>query len=79
MNGQFSGKHVLVTGGARGIGYEIARQFGQQGARITIFDNAEDLLADATTKFKEKQFEVHPFLVDVSRQSYLIQLSTTSL
>ena len=69
MNGQFSEKHVLVTGGARGIGYEIARQFGQQGARISIFDTAEDLLADATTNFKEKQFEIHPFLVDVSRRS----------
>jgi 3-oxoacyl-[acyl-carrier protein] reductase len=69
MEGQFSGKHVLITGGGRGIGFEIARQFGQQGARITIFDNAEDLLADATAKLKEAQFQVHPHLVDVSRRS----------
>ena len=60
MEGQFSGKHVLITGGGRGIGFEIARQFGQQGARITIFDNAEDLLADATAKLKEAQVQVHP-------------------
>lgn len=69
MEGQYSGKHVIITGGGRGIGFEIARQFGQQGARITIFDNAEDLLADATAKLKEAQFQVHPFLVDVSRRS----------
>jgi NAD(P)-dependent dehydrogenase (short-subunit alcohol dehydrogenase family) len=69
MNGQFSGKHVLITGGGRGIGFEIARQFGQQGAQLSIFDNAEDLLADATAKFNKNQFEVHPFLVDVSQRS----------
>ena len=69
MEGQFSGKHVIITGGGRGIGFEIARQFGQQGAMITIFDNAEDLLADATAKLKEAQFQIHPFLVDVSRRS----------
>ena len=69
MEAQFSGKHVLITGGRRGIGFEIARQFGQQGAMITIFDNAEDLLADATAKLKEAQFQVHPHLVDVSRRS----------
>ena len=67
MNGQFTGKHVLITGGGRGIGFEIARQFGQQGARITIFDNAEDLLDDATAKLKQEQFNVHPHLVDVTR------------
>jgi 3-oxoacyl-[acyl-carrier protein] reductase len=69
MAGQFSGRHVIVTGGGRGIGFEIARHFGQQGARITIFDNAEDLLDDAAAKLKAQDYEVHPYLVDVSRQS----------
>jgi NAD(P)-dependent dehydrogenase (short-subunit alcohol dehydrogenase family) len=31
MEGKFSGKHVLITVGGRGIGFEIAQQFGQQG------------------------------------------------
>jgi len=68
MQGQFSGKHVVITGGGRGIGFEIARHFGQQGARITIFDNAEDLLDDAAAKLNAHDYEVHPYLVDVSRQ-----------
>jgi len=73
MKGQFSGKHVLITGGGRGIGFEIARHFGQQGARITIFDNAENLLDDACTKLRAGEFEVHPYLVDVSRQSDILE------
>jgi short-subunit dehydrogenase len=32
----FRGKSVLITGGSRGLGLVIARQLGQQGARITI-------------------------------------------
>ena len=72
MESQFSGKHVLITGGARGIGFEIARQFGEQGAQITIFDNAKDLLDDAVAKFKKEQFKIYPYLVDVSRRSEVL-------
>lgn|GEM_PF-1287892 len=32
----FSGRHVLVTGGTRGLGYLLARSFASHGARITI-------------------------------------------
>jgi 3-oxoacyl-[acyl-carrier protein] reductase len=73
MAGQFTGKHALITGGGRGIGFEIARHFGQQGARITIFDNAEDLLDDAAVKLKAQDCEVHPYLVEVSRQSDVLE------
>jgi NAD(P)-dependent dehydrogenase (short-subunit alcohol dehydrogenase family) len=31
-----SGKVVLITGGSRGLGYELARAFAQQGADIVI-------------------------------------------
>ncbi|GAH66197.1 unnamed protein product, partial [marine sediment metagenome] len=61
MNNRFSEKHVLITVGGRGIGFEIARQFGREGARLTIFDYAEDLLDDATQKLKAEGFDVHPF------------------
>lgn len=40
--GRLSGKRVVVTGGARGIGGEIARRFASEGARVAVLD----LLAD---------------------------------
>ncbi|CAB1060864.1 Oxidoreductase, short-chain dehydrogenase/reductase family [Olavius sp. associated proteobacterium Delta 1] len=73
MKGQFSGKHVLVTGGGRGIGFEIARHFAQQGARMTIFDNVEDLLNDAAGTLTAQDYEVHPYRVDVSRQPDVLE------
>jgi 3-oxoacyl-[acyl-carrier protein] reductase len=36
--GAFEGRHVLVTGAARGIGFEIARRFGQAGAALSLVD-----------------------------------------
>src|SRR5215208_2646922 len=32
----FNGRSVVITGGSRGLGLLIARQLGQEGARITI-------------------------------------------
>jgi len=62
----FTNKHVLITGGASGIGYEIARQFGDSGAILSIFDYNEKTLNDATTNLRNMGYKVNPFVVDVS-------------
>jgi 3-oxoacyl-[acyl-carrier protein] reductase len=43
----FSGKSVLVTGAAQGIGYEIVTLFARAGAAVTAIDRNESTLADA--------------------------------
>ena len=39
-----SGKHVVITGGSRGIGAAMARAFALKGARLTLVARSEDSL-----------------------------------
>lgn len=48
----FKGRHALVTGGAQGIGFEIAKSFLQAGATVTIADYSQDGLKAAEAELK---------------------------
>lgn len=67
MNGnrRFTNRHVLITGGARGIGLEIARQFATEGAIISLLDFNQETLAAAIEELR-KTSSVNGFEVDVS-------------
>ena len=47
---RFEGKHVAVTGAARGIGLAIAERLAAEGARLTLIDRDEPLLEGATKR-----------------------------
>jgi 3-oxoacyl-[acyl-carrier protein] reductase len=65
-NKRFVDNHVIVTGGARGIGFEIARHFANEGAMLSIFDNNKANLEQACHELSQITKEVYAYEVDVS-------------
>jgi 2-dehydro-3-deoxy-L-rhamnonate dehydrogenase (NAD+) len=45
-------RHAVVTGGAQGIGFSIARRFLSSGASVTLWDRDEELLASAVRELE---------------------------
>ena len=63
---RFVNKHVMITGAARGIGYEIAKHFGNEGAVLSLIDNHRENLADTARQFRANGFEVYDYAIDIS-------------
>ncbi len=61
---RFEGKVVIVTGGAQGIGKEIALGFSKEKAKVVIFDVDKESLARAEKELNSYS-EVRGLLVDV--------------
>lgn len=69
----FSNRHVLVTGGAQGIGFEIAKCFLQSSATVTVADYAEGALEAASKELKGFG-ELHTIRLDVTDRASCKQL-----
>jgi NAD(P)H-hydrate repair Nnr-like enzyme with NAD(P)H-hydrate epimerase domain len=52
-----SKKVALVTGSNRGIGFETARQLGQQGVTVIVSARAEREAAEAASKLRSEGIE----------------------
>ncbi len=50
---KMEGKVVLITGGARGIGYGIAKAFAEEGANIVITGRTASTLIEARENLKQ--------------------------
>jgi NAD(P)-dependent dehydrogenase (short-subunit alcohol dehydrogenase family) len=68
MWGPFSvaGRNAVVTGGAMGIGFGIARRLAEGGANVLIADRDEDATRSAVTKLADASGRPAGMQVDVS-------------
>ena len=66
---ELTGQVAVITGGARGIGFEIARVFASEGADIALFDVQEAQLAQAAGQLEAMGRRAAGFVVDVTSAS----------
>ena len=66
------GRHVLITGGSKGIGKEVAKEFAQRGANVTIFARNPQQLSEACQEISQaipntkKYSSYRPKILDIA-------------
>ncbi|MGL6267907.1 MAG: SDR family NAD(P)-dependent oxidoreductase [Chitinophagaceae bacterium] len=65
---RFKNRHVLITGAASGIGFEIAKQFAAEGAVLSLVDVHVQNLQDAVNSLQQKGAIVNAFHTDISNR-----------
>lgn len=60
------GKSVLVTGGTRGIGEAVAREFLDLGARLMFVARSEEAVLDRQTEWRRQGHEVTGLAADIA-------------
>lgn len=70
-----TGKRVLITGAARGIGFATAQRFAAAEAELIITDMNEDALQEAARRLREQGAVVHPRICDVSSRPAVEELA----
>jgi gluconate 5-dehydrogenase len=64
-----AGRVALVTGSARGLGFEIARGMGAAGARVYVNGTNADRLQRAVKRLESLGVTAHPACFDVSDEA----------
>src|SRR3954463_1607158 len=70
----FRGRTVLITGGSRGLGLVLAREFGRLGARVTIAARDRAELERAREDLIGRGVEVEIAVCDIRQQTEVEQL-----
>ncbi|MDP4127518.1 MAG: SDR family oxidoreductase, partial [Bacillota bacterium] len=62
---ELHGQKVIVTGGSKGIGKDIALSFAKLGAKVIITGRDESALSTTTDQLKELQFDCSYIVCDM--------------
>ena len=73
------GRRVLVTGGARGLGYAFARAIGRAGARVVIADILAERVQQSAAELVGEGLDVHGVTVDLAQPASIDACVASSL
>lgn len=71
---KLEGKRVLITGGAQGIGYEMAKKFAERGCAIVLADINEAKAAEAADELAKRGATAVGLQVDVTNPASIAAL-----
>jgi NAD(P)-dependent dehydrogenase (short-subunit alcohol dehydrogenase family) len=70
-------KVALVTGGNRGIGYELVKQLALKGFKVILASRDLEIGHEAAQKLKESNLDVSFVVLDVDNQENILQAAIT--
>ncbi len=68
------GKLALITGASRGLGREMARSLGDDGASIALVGRAQEKLKETQELLKGRSIKSEIFVADISLESEVLNL-----
>jgi NAD(P)-dependent dehydrogenase (short-subunit alcohol dehydrogenase family) len=71
---RWQGRVVIITGGARGLGFALAREFAAQGAIVWLVSRSDDELARAVERLRATGARAHAQVADVTDPTALAGL-----
>jgi NAD(P)-dependent dehydrogenase (short-subunit alcohol dehydrogenase family) len=67
-------KVALITGANKGLGFEIARQLGQQGVTVVLAARDNAKATEAANKLKSEGLDAHAVKLDVTKEADVAEL-----
>ncbi|WP_342512083.1 3-hydroxybutyrate dehydrogenase [Sporosarcina sp. FSL K6-1522] len=67
-------KVAIITGSARGIGFEIGRIFAENGAKVVLSDVNQSAVEESSLALRNEGFDVIGVKADVTREEDIVQL-----
>jgi NAD(P)-dependent dehydrogenase (short-subunit alcohol dehydrogenase family) len=74
MDLALSNRHVLITGGSKGIGLSCALQFLREGAKVSIVSRSKSNLEQAEARLRHEGFSCLTHAADVSDAAAALQV-----
>ncbi|MFZ5975922.1 MAG: SDR family NAD(P)-dependent oxidoreductase [Bacillota bacterium] len=76
---EMKGRTAIITGGAGGLGSQVALKLGESGAKIFVADAFEDSIDRIVRMLKEKNIEATGYCVDVRDEEAVQQMTDTCM
>ncbi|MDR5885418.1 SDR family oxidoreductase [Vreelandella janggokensis] len=70
---KLDGRVIAITGGAQGLGYAVAQQLGQKGARLALLDISGEALDSAVSTLARQGIDAQGVVVDVADEASVVQ------